>query len=257
LLLSSQIEIHWKDSTANKSLVNGSLARSLLKQKGMHHKKFQEALRVHKSILADTEKRLLIRIANKLPNWINSDHLTILGFLGMAFAGVSYWLSSFNKYWLILVVVSLFVNWFGDSLDGTVARVRNKLRPRYGFYVDHIVDAFGILFLLGGLIFSNYISAGIGFGLLITYFLMSIEIYLATYTIGKFQISFGKWGPTELRILLAIGTLYLLHKTHVTIAGTKFLLFDVGGICGIIGILTVVIISTVRNISKLYKEETN
>lgn len=224
--------------------------------KQMHDKKFQEALRVHKSILADAEKRLLIKIANNLPQWINSDHLTILGFLGMVFAGICYWLSSFNKYWLILVVVSLFVNWFGDSLDGTVARVRNKLRPRYGFYVDHIVDAFGIIFLLGGLTFSNYISAGIGFGLLITYFLMSIEIYLATYTIGKFQISFGKWGPTELRILLAIGTIYLLYKTHVTIAGAKFLLFDVGGICGIIGILTVVIISTVRNTVSLYKEET-
>lgn len=224
--------------------------------KQMHDKKFQEALRVHKSILADAEKLLLIKIANNLPQWINSDHLTILGFLGMVFAGICYWLSSFNKYWLILVVVSLFVNWFGDSLDGTVARVRNKLRPRYGFYVDHIVDAFGIIFLLGGLTFSNYISTGIGFGLLITYFLMSIEIYLATYTIGKFQISFGKWGPTELRILLAIGTIYLLHKTHITIAGAKFLLFDVGGICGIIGILTVVIISTVRNTVSLYKEET-
>jgi archaetidylinositol phosphate synthase len=222
----------------------------------MDHKTFQEALRVHKSILADAEKRLLIRIANKLPHWINSDHLTILGFFGMAFAGVSYWLSSFNKYWLILVVVSLFINWFGDSLDGTVARVRNKLRPRYGFYVDHIVDAFGILFLLGGLIFSNYISSAIGLVLLITYFLMSIEIYLATYTIGKFQISFGKWGPTELRILLAIGTLRLLHHAHVTIAGVKFLLFDVGGICAIIGILAVVIVSTIRNIKRLYIEET-
>jgi phosphatidylglycerophosphate synthase len=228
----------------------------LAQHKGMNHKTFQEALRVHKSILADAEKQLLIRIANKLPKWIHSDHLTILGFLGMILTGVCYWLSSFNKYWLILAVLSLFVNWFGDSLDGTLARVRNKLRPRYGFYVDHIVDAFGILFLLGGLIFSNYISAAIGLVLLITYFLMSIEIYLATYSVGKFQISFGLWGPTELRILLAIGSLYLLHKTHVTIAGAKFLLFDVGGICAIIGILTIVIISTVRNTAKLYKEET-
>lgn len=225
-------------------------------KKQMHQKKFQEALRVHKSILADAEKRLLIRIANKIPKWIHSDHLTILGFLGMTFAGISYWLSSFNKYWLILAVLSLFINWFGDSLDGTVARVRNKLRPRYGFYVDHIVDAFGIIFLLGGMIFSNYISAVIGFGLLIAYFLMSIEIYLATYAVGTFKISFWKWGPTELRILLAIGSLYLLHRTHVTIAGAKFLLFDVGGICGIIGILTGVIVSTVRNIKILYRQET-
>lgn len=222
----------------------------------MHHKKFQEALRVHTSILADTEKRLLIRIASKIPKWIHSDHLTILGFLGMASAGISYWLSSFNKYWLILAVLSLFVNWFGDSLDGTLARVRNKLRPRYGFYVDHIVDAFGFILLLGGLILSSYISAGIGLGLIITYFLMSIEIYLATYTIGRFQISFWKWGPTELRILLAVGSLTLLHQTHVTIAGVKFLLFDVGGICSIIGILSIVIVSTVRNITKLYNEET-
>ncbi|MCI0416004.1 CDP-alcohol phosphatidyltransferase family protein [bacterium] len=147
----------------------------------MHQTTFQEAKRLQKSILADSEKRLLIRIASKIPEWIHSDHLTILGFIGMACAGSSYWLSSFHKYWLILAVMFLVINWFGDSLDGTLARVRNRLRPRYGFYVDHIVDAFGAIFLLGGLTFSNYISAGVGLGLLITYFLLSIRfIWLHT-----------------------------------------------------------------------------
>jgi hypothetical protein len=130
------------------------------------------------------------------------------------------------------------------------------LRPRYGFYVDHVVDAVGALILLAGLAMSPYMSLSIGAGLLIAYFLLSIEIYLATYALGVFKLSFWKWGPTELRILMSIGTIVLLFKPYVTIAGQKVLLFDVGGTCAIIGMALIMIVSAIQNTITLYKQET-
>src|SRR5436305_15247559 len=97
--------------------------------------------RVHTSLLAAAEKRALIGIAYRLPKWVNSDHLTALGFVALVGAGGAYWAASREPLALLLVIVLLALNWFGDSLDGTVARVRNRQRPRYGFYIDHILDA--------------------------------------------------------------------------------------------------------------------
>ena len=190
-----------------------------------------------------------------MPARVNSDHLTVLGFLGMIMAGVCYYLARWNSLFLIGAILCLAINWFGDSLDGTLARVRNKQRPRYGFYVDHIVDSFGALFLLGGLGLSGYMTGSIAMSLIIAYFLLAIEIYLATYTIGVFRLSFGVWGPTELRILLSIGSLALLVKPRVTIAGGTYLLCDVGGVAAIIGMTAIVIISVIRNTLRLYREE--
>ncbi len=112
---------------------------------------------------------------------------------------------------LLLGIVFLALNWLGDSLDGTLARVRNCQRPRYGFYVDHIADTFAAFFLMGGLALSGYIHPAIAFGLLIAFLMLSIEAYLATYTLGQFQLSYWKFGPTEIRLLLAAGNLALLR----------------------------------------------
>ena len=102
---------------------------------------FQNATRIHTSFLAPLEKRVLIWMAERLPGWMNSDHLTALGFLSLIGAGLAYWQSRSNPAWLLVVIAFLALNWFGDSLDGTLARVRNCQRPRYGFYIDHILDA--------------------------------------------------------------------------------------------------------------------
>src|SRR5579864_3249725 len=127
---------------------------------------FQEAGREQQSLLAPIEKRLLVRMAQATPRWINSDHLTLLGFAAMFFAGLCYALARGNRYLLLAVIPWLAVNWLGDSLDGTLARVRQRQRPRYGFYVDHITDAFGTLFLVGGMGLSGYMSLLIAAGLL-------------------------------------------------------------------------------------------
>src|SRR5262249_20199363 len=145
---------------------------------------FREARRIQQSFLANLEKRTLIWLAARTPAWINSDHLTVLGLLSMAGARASYWWSHSNPLGLLLVIVCLALNWLGDSLDGTLARFRDHSRPRYGFYVDHIVDAFSALFLLGGLALSGYMAPAVALGLLIAYLMLSVEVYLASYTLG-------------------------------------------------------------------------
>jgi phosphatidylglycerophosphate synthase len=216
---------------------------------------FKSASRQQESLLAPLEKKVLLWLAYRMPAAINSDHLTLLGFLGMAMAGVFYFLARWNSLALAGAVVCLAINWFGDSLDGTLARVRRRQRPRYGFYVDHIVDSFGALFLIGGLGLSGYLSGTIALALIIAYLLLAIELYLATYTIGIFRLSFSIWGPTELRVVLAIGTLVFFLKPMVTIAGEQYLLCDVGAVVAIVGMLFMTIFNSVRNTIRLYREE--
>ena len=216
---------------------------------------FKNPERIQLSLLSSFEKRTLIWLAQRMPGWIGSDHLTILGFLGMLLAGISYWVSGKNELGLFLVIFWLAVNWFGDSLDGTIARVRNQQRPRYGFYVDHVIDAFGILFLVAGIALSGYMSVWIAAGFLIVYYLLSIEIALATVSLGKFRLSFGLFGPTELRILLSIGNIVLFFRPYIQLFGQEFRLFDVGGIVGIAALLMIVLHSAVKNTITLYKEE--
>ena len=163
-----------------------------------------------RSFTALAEKQILISMAKRLPSWIGPDHLTALGVLAMAGAGLSYKLLVFSPLALLGVNFFLFLNWFGDSLDGTLARVREKQRPRYGFYVDHLVDAFGAIFLLGGLASSGMVSPLSALALLIGYLLLQIHITLKAHATSVFQIAFGGVGGTEARILLGLMNLGLL-----------------------------------------------
>jgi archaetidylinositol phosphate synthase len=216
---------------------------------------FNEAKRVMTNWSASLERRCLVWMAQRMPRWVNSDHLTALGFLGTVMAGLSYWLARWHPLALLLVVFWLGVNWFGDSLDGTLARVRNCQRPRYGFYVDHVLDAFGAFFLLAGLGLSGYMSPLVAGSLLVVYYLLSIEVYLATYCLASFRLSFWKFGPTELRLLLAVGNVALIWHPTTTIIGPRLLLFDVGGVIGVACIAATVVTATVRNTIALYRAE--
>jgi phosphatidylglycerophosphate synthase len=217
---------------------------------------FRDAERKQLSMLAAAEKKTLVWLAQRMPAWVNSDHLTLLGFVSMFAAGLCYWAASWDRRALLWVIAALGLNWFGDSLDGTLARVRNRLRPRYGFYVDHVTDAIGTFFLMGGLAVSGIMTPYIGLGLLIAFLLLSIEVYLATYTIGKFHLSFWSFGPTELRILLCIGNLAVyLRGPGARLFGREFLLFDIGGICGMVGMGAMLIWTSVRHTRQLYNDE--
>ena len=213
-------------------------------------------VRQHGSLLAAVEKEALVWMAKRLPLWLNSDHLTLLGFAAMLMAGIAYWVASWNRLALWVVVVALAVNLFGDSLDGTLARVRNQQRPRHGFYVDHVLDLVGTSFLVGGLALSGYMSPLLALGLLVAYQMVAAEEFLSTHVQSVFHLSFLRIGPTELRIILAIGTVYLLHGpwVHLGVIGV-FRLFDVGGIIAIAGLVLKLVVCAVRTSHALYLAE--
>ena len=214
---------------------------------------FREAVRVQDSLLASLEKRCLIWLAARMPRPVNSDHLTALAGVSMLGAGLCYWHGSPGG--LIAAVLLLAANWFGDSLDGTLARVRRHERPRYGYYVDHVLDAVSILFILAGLVLGGHMSASLGGAFLLAYYLVMIEIALAAHSVGTFRISSWKFGPTELRIFLAAGTLRLLWTNEVSIAGARYLLFDVGGAVAVAGLVLTFVASAVGNTVALYRSE--
>ena len=216
---------------------------------------FVNAARVHNALTAKVEKRLLIGMALRMPGAISPDHLTALAFASQILAGGAYALSSRDGRFLWLVNFFLAVNWFGDSLDGTLARVRNRQRPRYGFYVDHIADTFGAFALMAGLGCSGYVHWQIAAGMLICFYALSIESYLATYTTGRFHLSHGLFGPTEVRILLAVGNILILSYPYAHLAGRQFLSFDFGGAVAIVGMALMVLFAAFRQTALLYKKE--
>src|SRR5712691_7618451 len=185
----------------------------------MRSKSFHDAQREQTSVLAPLESAALQGLASRMPHWVNSDHLSVLGLVAMFLAGVCYAASKQNPLMLHLVNLCIFLNWFGDSLDGTLARYRNRQRPRYGFYVDHIIDTFGTMFMIVGLTLSGYMSERVAAALLIVFFMLAINSYLAAYALGVFKISQWKLGPTEMRLLLITGNIYLLHSAHTHILG--------------------------------------
>ncbi len=216
-------------------------------------KTFRDATREQTSILAPLERAALQWLARHMPAKINSDHLSLLGLAGMFGAGVCYALSKQNPLLLHLVNVCIFLNWFGDSLDGTVARFRNCQRPRYGFYVDHIIDMFGAVFLIGGLALSGYMSERVAAGVLIVFFMLAINSYLAAYSLGVFKLSQWKMGPTEMRLLLMIGNVFLIY--HPRAMHQRYLLFDVGGVVAIIGMSIILTFLCIQHTYTLYQTE--
>jgi archaetidylinositol phosphate synthase len=216
---------------------------------------FPEMRRIQESWVAAHERRVLLWLAVRTPQWIGPDHLTGLGLAAQVGAGACYAMAAWNGYALLGAIACLALNWVGDSLDGTLARVRQQLRPRYGFYVDHMVDSIGALALMGGLAFSGYILPWIAIGLLIAFLMLSIQSYLATYALGEFRLSFWRFGPTELRILLAAGNLVLLWKPRVHFLGGYYRLFDLGGAIGLAGMALMFFVFTAQNTVRLYRED--
>ncbi len=213
------------------------------------------ARRIQESFVATGERKMLVWIASRTPQRITPDHLTLLGLAAQIGAGVCYALSARNQYVLLGCILCLALNWLGDSLDGTLARVRDQQRPRYGFYVDHMVDTFGAIALMGGLALSGYMHPWIAMGLLLGFLALSIQSYLATHTLGEFRLSFWRFGPTEIRMLLTVGNLALLWKPIVHLFGEQYRLFDVGGVIAIFGMSAMLVAFTLQNTIRLYREE--
>src|ERR1035437_8303828 len=188
---------------------------------------FRAAGRVNQELTDRLEKRALVWVAERAPQWVTSDGLTLLGLGAQVGAGLCYWLARYDRDGLVGVILCIVLNWLGDSLDGTLARVRGQQRPRYGFYVDHMVDIFGSVALMCGLGCSGLLHWQTAIAMLVAFLIMSSESYLATYTVGCFQVSQGMFGPTELRILMILVNLALLRGPYATLFGHRILLFDV------------------------------
>ena len=213
-------------------------------------------VRVQESLLAGMEKRALIWMAHRLPSAVNSDHLTVLGLSSMVAASLAYWNSAASPIALWIVNICLVLNWFGDSLDGTLARVRNRQRPRYGYYVDHLVDVIAISVLMGGMTLGGQLRPGIAAFFLVGYLLLSSEVFLATHALNQFKISYFKFGPTELRILLIIGNIFVYYMDpYIGWGGEFWRLFDVGFAIGAAGVFLIFAITAIRHTVQLYNEE--
>src|ERR1700734_1728834 len=216
---------------------------------------FDNARRVNQALTARMEKRALQWMAERAPRWVSSDQLTVLGLCAQIGAGICFALSRYDRRFFLAVIVCLALNWLGDSLDGTLARVRRQERPRYGFYVDHIVDVLGAVALMCGLGFSGLLHWETAMAMLIAFLVLSSESYLATYTLKCFELSQGIFGPTEIRILLAIGCLAALRNPYAKVFGHKMLLFDLGGVIGTLGMAGMALAVTVRHTAQLYRME--
>jgi phosphatidylglycerophosphate synthase len=214
-----------------------------------------EAKRVVAGVTAPWERRALAWLAPRVPAAVTSDHLTLLGLGATVACGALYAASSARPGALWLVNLGLALNWLGDSLDGSLARYRRCERPRFGFYVDHLADAFGALFLLGGLGASGLMSPLVAAGLLAAYFLLGIQTYLATYAIGRFKVSWGPVGGTELRLVLVALNAVAVHSPRFALAGRSWLLFDVVGTAAAAALVVVATIAGVRGTLALAREE--
>lgn len=194
------------------------------------------------------ERRLLVAIAERLPAWVEPDHLTALGAAAMAGAGLFYRLSLLSGWALLGVNLCLFLNWFGDSLDGTLARVRGRQRPRFGFYLDHLVDGAGAAALCAGLASSGLLPPALAAGVLVAYLLLQLHLALKAHAAGVFTMSFAGVGGTELRILLAS-----LNALVAAAPGMPWL--TGAGVLALLGLAGTLVLDAARTARSLDAEE--
>jgi len=208
-------------------------------------------------LLAEPERRLLRAIAARLPAWVTSDQLTALGVLAATGAGVAYALSGLRAGWLWVASAMLVLNWFGDSLDGTLARVRHAERPRYGYYLDHVVDAYATAAIGIGLGLSPFLSLGIALGLVVVYLVLSINVYLESAVFGAFRLGYGRLGPTEVRlILIAVNAGLALHRFVPGTAGVPIRLVADALLAALaLGMLAMLAARFARNLRNLARME--
>lgn len=207
--------------------------------------------------LARSEKKTLVKIANRLPRWVLPDDLTALGILSAFAIAGCYWASGESRYWLLATLPLFILHWLGDSLDGTLARVREITRPKYGYYLDHIVDAFSTALIGLGLGLSPYLSFAVAALAVILYLILSINVYLEGEIFKRFDISYGKFGPTEMRIFLVALSLifFFAGPLPVTIGNitTPALNLVVLLICCYM--LVAVLVRARQNLGQLAKDE--
>lgn len=215
----------------------------------------ENSKRIQTSILNAAEKKVLVWLAERQPEWVTSDLLTLIGVLGSVIVAVGYALSNYNIMWLWLASAGFVINWYGDSLDGTLARVRHTQRPIYGFYLDHNVDGVTMAIMCIGAGLSDMLNLSIAMAVLVVYLMLSISVYINAHLKGEFKLTYAGMGPTEFRlIMIIVNTLFMYvaplreFTRHVNILGVDVALgsFDFIGLV----ILLVLVIIHVTNFSQ-------
>ncbi|MEQ1510694.1 MAG: CDP-alcohol phosphatidyltransferase family protein [Sphingopyxis sp.] len=211
-------------------------------------------LRIQRNILAVQERRLLTWLAARLPLWVTPDMLTTLGFAAAFAIGAGYVLSHYDPAWLWLSIISFFINWFGDSLDGSLARFRKIERPAFGYFVDHSADALGNLAIVGGIGLSPYVRLDVALFALVSYLLLSIHTFLSAKVVDEFNLTYLAGGPTEMRIILIMMTLAMLYYGPERMGNHAYSGFDIfaGGFA--VTLLGVFIVQTLILGAKLRKK---
>ncbi|WP_296680622.1 CDP-alcohol phosphatidyltransferase family protein [Novosphingobium sp.] len=211
----------------------------------------QPVNRIQQNVLAASERRLINWICPRLPAWVTPDLLTLIGVIGAVIIFAGYALSGFSRDWLWLCIVGYSVQWFGDSLDGSIARFRKIERPKFGYFIDHSCDGLTLLLILGGIGLSPWVRSDVALFTLAGYLLLSIHAFLSTHVTGEFKLSYLAAGPTELRFVLIAMTLLMMalpHNAGMTSGLSGFDMF-----VGIVGVVFVVlfVIQTLVTAKKL------
>jgi phosphatidylglycerophosphate synthase len=212
--------------------------------------------RVNTTLTGPAERSALAWLEARSPAWITPDVLTAIGVVGSIMCFVGYWLTNRDVSWLWLVNAGFLVNWYGDSLDGTLARYRKIERPKFGFYIDHTVDAVAEFLTIIGIGMSPFLRLDIAAFALIGYLLMSVHVYVRTAVDGVFKISYGIFGPTELRIIIVFVNIAILLATDWFLAPLigDFKPFDLVAIVLAVALSAVFLVSSTTHGIRLARE---
>lgn len=223
----------------------------------------KQAARIQTSILNPLEKKVLVWLAQRMPQWVTSDMLTFIGFLGAIIMATGYALANLNLNWLWLSCLGLMINWFGDSLDGSLARVRNTQRKSYGFYIDHNVDVINETIMFVGVGLSPLVNMSFAMFALVAYFMLSIYVYIDCHLKGEMRLTYAGMGPTEFRLILIIVNICFIYipwlsqwKKPITIFHNDFQigLFDYIAVAAALAIFAAYIVSFFKDL-KYFSEK--
>lgn len=224
--------------------------------------KQEQSKRIQTSVLNGVEKKVLVWLAERQPRWMTSDILTGIGVVGAVVVALGYFLSNYRIEWLWLASLGFVVNWYGDSLDGTLARVRKTQRPIYGFYLDHNIDGVTMAIMCVGAGLSDMLNLYIAMAVLAVYLLLSISVYINAHLKGEFKLTYAGMGPTEFRlIMIVVNTLFIFANSlrewsvNFTVAGVSvtFGVFDFIGLA-ILLVLVLIYLNNFKHDAKEYAE---
>lgn len=217
----------------------------------------RQAKRILDTLTGPWEKPLLIKMAKALPLWVTSDRLTVLGIIAsfiVAYGFIALWAS---PWWILLSNAGFVIHWWADSLDGTLARVRRLEREKYGYFVDHICDAIAIVLICVGLGLSPLVHTGIGLAVAIGYLMMNVYAHVVSYVDHVFQISYGRFGPTEIRIIFIISTTVFAfwNPGLFHVRSTEFRLADIIALTVAVAFVLIFIVSSLKKAVQLDKTD--